>query len=142
METTLQEVCRKIEQEHPRADDRPPLTERDMYLQRIREYNHPDPRPPRRTPCRFCGGRDNYISNKGESVHLGSMIMVIAPGGQSQKYYHGLLVPCPACNHETTTFNVNAWWEEALPEVQKMYSQAVHSSYGNAQEDSNDQPDM
>lgn len=137
MATTLQEACRKIAQEHPRADDRPPLTERDMYLQRIREYNHPDPRPPRRIPCRFCGGRDNYISSKGESVHLGSMMMVIAPGGQSQKYYHGLLVPCPACNHETTTFNVNAWWDEALPEVQKMYRQAAHATYKNAQEDEN-----
>ena len=128
----LQEICRKAAQEYPHADEEPPRTERDMYLQRIREYNHPTPRPPRRIPCKFCGGRDNYISSKGESFHVGSMMMVIAPGGQSQKYYHGLLVPCPAFNFETTTFNINEWWAEALPEVQQEYVQAVKTRTGGA----------
>lgn len=138
MAITLQEACQRIAQEHPPTSDRD-LTERDIYLRRIKEYNQPEKRPNNRTPCKFCGGRDNYISNsKGESIHLGSMMMVIAPGGQSKKYYHGLLVPCPACNHETTTFNVNAWWDEALPEVQRIYSQAAHRSYENVQgEESN-----
>lgn len=102
----------------------------EMYLQRIQEYNHPDPRPASRTPCPVCGGRDNYISNNGQSIHIGSMMMVIAPGGQSEKYYHGLLVPCPYCNGETTAYNLNAWWGEMLPEVQQEYIKAVKGRNG------------
>lgn len=130
MANTLQDACRKIVQEHRRNTDCA-LTEHDMYLQRIRDYNHPDPRPVNRTPCPVCGGRDNWIMNgKGNKIHLGAFMMVIAPGGQSAKYHHGLLVPCPYCNQETTTFNINAWWDEALPEVQQEYSRAVNERNG------------
>lgn len=129
MANTLQDACRKIVQEHRRNTDRA-LTEHDMYLQRIKEHNRQKGNASD-ISCPYCNGQDHWrVLKDGAKEHIGTLMMVIAPGGQSGKYYHGLLVPCPRCNHEMTTFNINAWWDEAMPEVQQEYSRAVNERNG------------
>ena len=81
------------------------MTEKEMDLRRIREYNHPAG-----SPCPMCNG----------SGHM----MVI---------YARLLVACPCCNYFGTN-NTSNWWKDALPEVQQEYDQAVrgHTTGGTA----------
>lgn len=53
---------------------------------------------------------------------MGGMMMVLAPG-QSEKYYHGLLVPCPACNYYFIS-DPKYWWDEAYLDIQEEYRAA------------------
>lgn len=93
-------------------------TLRDLYLAEIKRYNHPDG-----SSCPYCSGKRNTFKGMNGSVEtMGGMMMVLAPG-QSEKYYHGLLVPCPACNYYYVS-DPKYWWDEAYLDVQEEYRAA------------------
>lgn len=93
-------------------------TLRDLYLNAIKRYNHPEG-----SECKFCNGKHNTFKGMDGRVEQGGgMMMVLAPG-QSEKYYHGLLVPCPACNYYFIS-DPKYWWDEAYLDIQEEYRDA------------------
>lgn len=96
-------------------------TLKELHLKQINKFNHPESG----SECKFCNGvRNWYTDAHGNKIYVGQMIMVLAPG-QSERYYHGLIVPCPACNYDTEQQYIDAWWDELYLETQQEYNMAA-----------------